>query len=101
MVQAVYVHIQHRLFTGFADLVVHLAARFFHHFLNSRGMYAPVENELFQSDPRNFPAHRIKTGQYNGFRRIVYDEVDARRGFQRADVAAFAADDPALHFVIG
>ena len=34
-------------------------------------------------------------------RGIVDDEVHARGGFQRADVAALAADDAALHFIAG
>ena len=33
--------------------------------------------------------------------RVVDDHVDAGRLFEGADVAAFAADDAALHFVVG
>ena len=64
-------------------------------------MDAAVQNELLQSQPGDLPAHGIKAGDRNGLGGIVDNQVHAGQGLQRADVAAFAADDAALHLVVG
>ena len=38
---------------------------------------------------------------HHGLRRIVDDQIDARRRFQRANIAPFAADDLSLQFIVG
>ena len=99
-VQAVYARIERCLFSGFLDALVDFAFRFVHHFLDTRGVNAPVRDQLFESDTRDLAAYRIETGQNDSLRRVVDNEVDARQRFQRADIAAFAADNPAFHFIV-
>src|SRR5580704_8358602 len=38
---------------------------------------------------------------YDRLRSVVDDDVDAGGGLDRADIASFAADDAALHLVVG
>ena len=64
-------------------------------------MDAAVLDELLQGDAGDFPAHRVEAGDGDGLRRVVDDQIHAGHGLQRADVAALAADDAALHLVIG
>ena len=64
-------------------------------------MNTAVGNELLQSDARDLAANRIKRGNDNCLGRIVDDQIDTGRSFQRADIAAFTADDAALHVLIG
>ena len=101
MMDAVHVGLEDRLLAGLADLVVDLAAGLLDHFLDARGMDAPVSDQLFQRDARNLAADRVKRGDDHGLGRVVDDQVDARRRLQRADIAALAADDAALHVLIG
>ena len=88
-------------FAGLADLVVHLAAGLLHHFLDAGGMDAAVHDELLQRDAGDLAAHRIERGDDDGLRGVVDDQIDAGGGFEGADVAALAADDAALHVVVG
>ena len=83
------------------DGVVDLAAGLFDHVFDAGGMDAAVGDELFERQPRDLAADRVERGDGNGLRRVVDDEVDAGDGLKRADVAALAADDAALHFVAG
>ena len=92
---------EHGLFAGFANLLIHFPLGLFHHFLDAGGMDAAVHNELFQGDAGDFPPHRIEGGDDHRFGSVVDDEIHPRGGFQGADVAAFAADDAALHVVVG
>ncbi|MPM14307.1 hypothetical protein SDC9_60669 [bioreactor metagenome] len=80
---------------------VHFPAGLFHHLLNVSGVNAPVGNKLFQRQPGNLPADRLKAGNGNGLRRVVDNQVHAGQGFDGADIAALAADDAALHLVVG
>ena len=98
---AVQIRFKDGLLAGLADLVVHLALGLFDHLLNARGMDAAVGNQLFQRDARDFAAHRIKGGDDHSLRRIVDNQIHARSRLQRADIAALAADDAALHIVVG
>ena len=65
------------------------------------GVDAAVGNELFQGQPGDFPADRLKAGDGDGLRRVVDDEVHARQRLDGPDVAALAANDAAFHLVIG
>ena len=53
------------------------------------------------SQARGLAAHGIESGYDHGFGRVVDDQVHAGGGLQGADVAALAADDAALHIVVG
>ena len=83
------------------DGVVDLTAGLFDHVFDAGGMDAAVGDELFERQPRDLAADRVERGDGNGLRRVVDDEVDAGDGLKRADVAALAADDAALHFIVG
>ena len=63
-------------------------------------MDAAVDDELFKRHTGNLATDRFEAGEHDGFRRVVDDEIDAGEIFEGADVAAFAADDTALHLVI-
>ena len=65
------------------------------------GVDAAVGNELFQSQPGDLPPDGLETGDRNGLRCVVDDQVRPGQGLQGADVAALAADDAAFHLVIG
>ena len=47
--------------------------RLLDHFLNSGRMNTPVHDQLFECDPRYFPADRVKAGENNCLGRIVND----------------------------
>ena len=100
-VQAHDVGLQHGAFALGLDGGVHLALGHFHHFLDAGGVDAAVQDELFQGQAGDLPADGVEAGDGDGLRGVVDDEVHAGEGLQGADVAAFAADDPALHLVVG
>ena len=52
-------------------------------------------------DPGDLAPNRVEARQHDGLGRVVDDQVDAGRLLERPDVAALAADDPALHLVAG
>ena len=64
-------------------------------------MDAAVGNELFQCQSCDLPADGVERGHGDGLGGVVDDQIHTGDGFQRADVAAFPADDAALHFVVG
>lgn len=100
-VQAADAGLQHGALALRLDDGVHLAAGLVDHLFNVRGMDAAVGDELFERQARNFAAHGLEARDGDRLGRVVDDEVDARERFDRADVAAFAADDAAFHLVIG
>ena len=61
----------------------------------------PSAISLFSDRPGDFPAHRIKAADDDDAGRVVDDHVDASFFFERANIATFATDDPALHIVVG
>ena len=74
---------------------------FFNHFLNAGGMYSAVSNEFFQSDTCNLSSDRVKAGKCDSLGSVIDNKVNTDKGLKCADVSAFAADDPALHFIVG
>ena len=64
-------------------------------------MNAAVSDQAFKGHAGNLAAGLVKAGQRDGLRRIVNDQIAAGGGLQRADVAALAADDAALHLITG
>ena len=87
---------------GFALLAHHafnFLLRFFHHFLDSRRMDPSVNDQTFQSDPRNFSSHRVKAGQYNRLRGIVDDQLNSGHRLQGTNIPALSANDAALHLI--
>jgi hypothetical protein len=62
-------------------------------------MNAAIGNQTLNGLPRHFATERIEAGEDDRARRVIDDQLDAGGQLQRPDVAAFAADDPALHVV--
>jgi hypothetical protein len=80
---------------------IHLPLGFFHHFLDAGGVDAAVDDKLFQRQARDFAADGVETGDGNGLRSVVDNEIHAGQGLQRADIAALAADNAPLHLALG
>ena len=55
--------------------------------------------QLLERQAGDLAADAVEAGEDDGVRRVVDDDVDAGEVLERADVAAFAADDAALHVV--
>ena len=68
---------------------------------DARRVDAPVEDQLGQRDAGDFAPDRVEAGEDDGVGRVVDDQVYAGGALQRADVAALAPDDAALHLVVG
>ena len=64
------------------------------------GWIRPSLDELGQRQARDLAADGVEAAdEHDGLGRVVDDQVDAGRLLEGADVAALAADDPALHLV--
>ena len=100
-VQAMDIGLEHGPLTLGLDDGVDLFLGLGYHFLNAGGVDAAVLNQLLQSQTGHLAADRVKAGDGDGFGGIVNDQVAAGEGFDAADIAAFAADDAALHLVVG
>ena len=87
------------LLAGLADDEVDLGAGLGDDLLDAAGVDAAVGDELGDGDPGDLAAHRVEAAQDDRLGRVVDDQVDAGRLLERPDVAALAADDPALHLV--
>ena len=100
-VDAVHAGVEGGLLAHFADLHVEFLLAFVHHVLDAGGVDSAVLNEALQRHFRHLPAQGAVGGEDDGFRRVVDDQIHACGCFQRADVAAFAPDDPPLHVFAG
>ena len=83
------------------DGMIHFSAGFFHHIFDTGGMDTAIGDQLFQRQSCHFAADRIEGRDSDGFGSIINDQIHAGDGFKGADVAAFTADDAALHFIVG
>ena len=63
------------------------------------GWMRPSCEELLERHAGDLAADAVEAGEDDGVRRVVDDEVDAGEVLERADVAALATDDAALHVV--
>ena len=61
----------------------------------------PSAISLFSDLPGDLAADGVEAADDHHAGRVVDDHIDAGRLFEGADVAPFAADDAALHFVAG
>ena len=85
----------------FQDVLLHLGLRLGDHFLDPRRMNSAVLDQLGQRQPGRLAADVVEGADDHHARRVVDDHVDAGAFLEGADVAALAADDPALHVVAG
>ena len=69
--------------------------------LDAARLDAPVGDERLERDARDLAAYRVEAGEQHGLGGVVDEQVDAGDRLEGADVAALAADDAALHRVVG
>ena len=100
LVQAADARFLRGLEAELADALVHLLLRLADDFLDPAGMDASVLDQLDERQLGHFPTDVVEGGDDDDARRIVDDHVDAGLFLKCPDVAPFAADDPALHFVV-
>ena len=93
------VGLEDRLLAGLADRVLDLRLGLVVHLLDPRRVDAPVLDQLREGQLRHLAPNAVKRRKHDRLRRVVDDHVDPGEVLERADVAAFAADDPALHIV--
>ncbi|MNC86696.1 hypothetical protein D3C83_23700 [compost metagenome] len=98
---AVHAGFVRRLLSRFCDGCVDFFLRLGDHFFNATRVNAPVRDQFFEREPRDFAPHRIEARHDDRIRCVVDDDVDARREFECANVAALASDDAPLHLVAG
>ncbi|MPN49128.1 hypothetical protein SDC9_196741 [bioreactor metagenome] len=98
--QAMNAGFEGRPFALGLDGCFHFLFRTLHHFLNAGGMDTPVHNQFFKGKPCDFSSDRIKTGHGDGFRRIVYNQINTGQCFQSSYISSFSADNSALHFIV-
>ncbi len=90
-----------RLLAGLTNHEVHFGPGLGDDFLDPAGMDPAVAHELRQRDPRDLAPDGIEARQHHRLGGVVDDQVDAGGLLEGPDVAALAADDPALHLVAG
>ena len=93
--------LEDRLLARLANVILELGLREVVHLLDPRRMDAAVLDQLLERRPGHLAPEAVEGREDDGLRRVVDDEVDAGEVLERADVAALAADDPALHVVRG
>ena len=89
------------VFAELLDVLLQFLLRGDDDLLDPRRVNAAVGDELVQGQAGDFPADHVEAADDDHARRVVDDQVDAGGLFEGADVAALAADDPPLHFVVG
>src|SRR5436305_1254514 len=99
LVEVAAVRLEDRLLARLADVVLELRLRLVVHLLDAGRVDAPVLDQLHERQLRRLTADAVERRQDDGLRRVVDDEVDAGEMLEGANVAALAADDPALHVV--
>src|SRR3989344_3391858 len=94
-----------RLIGGFlarlSYVIVELRFRFLHFLLYFRGLYAPVLQELLERYFRELAPQGIEGRKNYGLRRVVHDDLYARKPLERADIPPLPADDLSLQFLVG
>ena len=88
-----------RLLAGALDGLVHFLGNGRDDLLNAGGMDAAIQDEPFHGLAGDLAAHGIKTGKDDRAGGVVNEHRHAGGGLEGANVAAFAADDAAFHFL--
>ncbi len=84
-----------------ADVLLHLLLRFADDFLDAGRMDAAVLDQLFERELGDLATDVVEAGDDDDAGRVIDDHVNTGGFLEGADVAAFAADDPAFHVVAG
>ena len=74
---AVHPCIKDCLLARFLDAHIDFMLRLFDHLFDTCWMDAPILDELFKRDARDFAAHGVEPREQHSFRRIVDDEINA------------------------
>ncbi len=93
--------VEGRPFTCLPDNIVHFHLDLLDNVLHPPGVNPAVADQSLQRNFRDFPPDGIKTGENNGFRSVIDNQVNACCRFNRPDVAPFSSDDPPFHFITG
>ncbi len=93
--------LERRLLTLLGDLDVDLLPDVLVGLLDQRRVDAAVGDQALERLARDLAANAVEARQHDRGGRLVDDHVDAGELLQRPDVAPVAADDPALHLVVG
>ena len=99
LVELAAVRLEHGLLARLSDVLLELRLRLVVHLLDARRMDPAVLDELVEREAGDLASQRVERRQDDRVRRVVDDEVDARQVLERADVAAFPADDAPLEVV--
>src|SRR5690554_2606703 len=70
-----------------------------YHLFNSCWVNPTILHKTVQRQAGNFPSYRIKSGDNDGFRRIIYDDFNSGSSLKCTDIPAFPADDLAFDIV--
>ena len=95
------VRLQARLLAHLQHMPFHLLLGLLDDFLDPRRVDPAVLNQLGQGQLGGLTADVVEGADDHDARRVVHDHVHAGGLLEGADVAALAADDPALHVVRG
>jgi hypothetical protein len=98
-IEALHVGLEDRLLPELGDVGLQLGLGLVVGLLDARRVDAPVLQELLERHARNLAPDAVERAEDHRVGGVVDDEVDAGEILQRADVAALAADDAALHVV--
>ena len=83
------------------DLLLELGLDLLDDLLDARRVDAAVDDQALEGDAGDLAAEGVEAGEDDRLGRVVDDQVDAGRRLEGADVAPLAADDAALHLVVG
>ena len=93
--------LEDRLIADLHNGLIQLLGYLIYYFFNAARLNTAILHQDFQRLPRNLTAYRVEARNGDRIRRIVNDQVNARRLLDRLDVAALTADDASLHIFIG
>src|ERR1051325_6172612 len=89
------------VFAGAEDALGHLLADLGHDLFDAGRMNAAVEDEPFHRFAADLAFDGVEAGEHDGVGGVVDEDGDAGGIFKGTDVAALAADDAALEFLVG
>ena len=89
---------------GFAllkEFIFNFLADLFGKFFDAGGVDPAVADQALHQAARHLFADRVKTADDHRFGGVVNKDTHTGDSLNGADIASFAADDPALHFIVG
>src|SRR5262249_16137499 len=83
------------------NVLVHCFLSFLNDFLDPRRVDSAVLDQALKGELGDFAPNAVEPSDNDNTGRVIDDDVDAGRLLESADIATLAADDPALHVIIG